>query len=162
MARSTALPIIENAAVAPQPGQHETARYWRDTEMNGLELLRATFVTHAFPRHTHEDRFVVGVIERGVQACVTKGSQDYFPAGTVVLLNPSTVHTGRAFDGIGYSRGESGVALLDDALAHIEARVVARHEAGDHTVLIAQVEAAEPRDGRPLLYYRGGYAQLER
>ena len=66
------------------------------------------------------------------------------------------------FDGIGYSRGESGVALLDDALAHIEARVVARHEAGDHTVFIAEVESAAPRDGRPLLYYRGGYAQLER
>jgi flavin reductase (DIM6/NTAB) family NADH-FMN oxidoreductase RutF len=66
------------------------------------------------------------------------------------------------FDGIGYSRGESGVALLDDALAHIEARVVARHDTGDHTVFIAEVEAAEPRDGRPLLYYRGGYAQLER
>lgn len=66
------------------------------------------------------------------------------------------------FDGIGYSRGESGVVLLDEALAHIEARVVARHEAGDHTVLIAEVEAAAPHDGRPLLYYRGGYAQLER
>jgi flavin reductase (DIM6/NTAB) family NADH-FMN oxidoreductase RutF len=66
------------------------------------------------------------------------------------------------FDGIGYSRGESGVALLDDALAHIEARVVARHEAGDHTVFIAEVQTAEPNDGRPLLYYRGGYAQLER
>jgi len=35
-------------------------------------------------------------------------------------------------------------------------------DAGDHTIFIASVERAEPRHGRPLLYYRGGYAQLER
>lgn len=66
------------------------------------------------------------------------------------------------FDGIGYSRGERGVALLDDALVHLECNVVARHEAGDHTIIVCAVERAEAFDGRPLLYYRGGYAQLER
>lgn len=66
------------------------------------------------------------------------------------------------FDGIGYERGESGVLLLDDALAHVECRLVAPHEAGDHTVFIGEVERASARDARPLLYYRGGYAQLER
>ena len=66
------------------------------------------------------------------------------------------------FDGVGYTRGENGVALLDDALVHLECTVVARHEAGDHTIVVCAVERAEPFDGRPLLYYRGGYAQLER
>ncbi len=66
------------------------------------------------------------------------------------------------FDGIGFTRGESGVALLDDALAHLECRVIERHEAGDHTLMIAEVERAAAHQHRPLLYYRGGYAQLER
>ena len=66
------------------------------------------------------------------------------------------------FDGVGYSRGESGVALLDDALAHLECHIVERHEAGDHTVIICAVNGATVHPGRPLLYYRGGYAQLER
>ena len=66
------------------------------------------------------------------------------------------------FDGIGYTRGENGVALLDDALVQLECKVEARHEAGDHTVVVCAVERAEAFDGRPLLYYRGGYAQLER
>ena len=66
------------------------------------------------------------------------------------------------FEGLGYFRGESGVVLLDDALAHVECTVVARHEAGDHTLFVAEVERATARDARPLLYYRGGYAQLER
>ncbi len=52
--------------------------------------------------------------------------------------------------------------LLDDALAHVECRVVEKREAGDHTVFIAAVERAVSHSGRPLLYYRGGYAQLER
>jgi flavin reductase (DIM6/NTAB) family NADH-FMN oxidoreductase RutF len=68
----------------------------------------------------------------------------------------------RRFDGIGYERGESGVILLDDALAHLECRIVATHEVGDHTMFVGEVESADARSARPLLYYRGGYAQLER
>lgn len=68
----------------------------------------------------------------------------------------------KRFDGVGYSRGQTGVALLDDALAHIECRRLEHHAAGDHTIVVGEVEAATPYDDRPLLYYRGGYAQLER
>ena len=74
----------------------------------------------------------------------------------------ATADSTRRFDGIGYRRGESGVVLLDDALAHLECRIVASHEAGDHTIFIGEVESATARSTRPLLYYRGGYAQLER
>lgn len=66
------------------------------------------------------------------------------------------------FDGVGYARGETGVALLDEALVHLECSVAARYEAGDHTILVCAVDRTESSDGRPLLYYRGGYAQLER
>ncbi len=66
------------------------------------------------------------------------------------------------FDGIGYTRGESGVVLLDEGLAHMEGTIVARHDAGDHTIHVARVDRAVPFAARPLLYYRGGYAQLER
>jgi flavin reductase (DIM6/NTAB) family NADH-FMN oxidoreductase RutF len=68
----------------------------------------------------------------------------------------------KRFDGIGYRRGAHQVALLDDALAHLECRRVAQHEAGDHTIVIGEVEGAEVADVKPLLYYRGGFAQLER
>lgn len=74
----------------------------------------------------------------------------------------STVESMHRFEGIGFSRGESGVVLLDDALAHLECRMSAAHPAGDHTIFIGEVERATARSTRPLLYYRGGYAQLER
>jgi flavin reductase (DIM6/NTAB) family NADH-FMN oxidoreductase RutF len=66
------------------------------------------------------------------------------------------------FDGIAYTRGEAGVVLFEDSLAHLECRIIRHYDGGDHTVFIAEVDRAAPRDGRPLLYYRGGYAQLER
>jgi len=74
----------------------------------------------------------------------------------------ATAESTRRFDGIGYRRGESGVLLLDDALAHLECRIVASHDTGDHTMFVGEVETATARNARPLLYYRGGYAQLER
>jgi flavin reductase (DIM6/NTAB) family NADH-FMN oxidoreductase RutF len=74
----------------------------------------------------------------------------------------STVESMHRFEGIGFARGDSGVVLLDDALAHLECRLVANHPAGDHTIFIGEVERATARGARPLLYYRGGYAQLER
>jgi flavin reductase (DIM6/NTAB) family NADH-FMN oxidoreductase RutF len=74
----------------------------------------------------------------------------------------ASVDSSHRFDGLGYTRGESGVVLLDDALAHMECSVFARYEVGDHTLFIGEVDRASARDARPLLYYRGGYAQLER
>jgi flavin reductase (DIM6/NTAB) family NADH-FMN oxidoreductase RutF len=74
----------------------------------------------------------------------------------------ATAESTRRFDGIGYRRGESGLVLLDDALAHLECRIVASHDVGDHTMFVGEVESASARSARPLLYYRGGYAQLER
>lgn len=69
---------------------------------------------------------------------------------------------GSRFDGIGYTRADSGVVLVDGAIAHLECRLVGKHEAGDHMIYVAEVEWADCGQERPLLYYRGGYAQLER
>lgn len=66
------------------------------------------------------------------------------------------------FDGIGYARGLTGCVLLNDVLGYIEGRLVDSYSRGDHTIFVAEVEAAAAYSDRPLLYYRGGYAQLER
>jgi flavin reductase (DIM6/NTAB) family NADH-FMN oxidoreductase RutF len=66
------------------------------------------------------------------------------------------------FDGIAYERGENGVVLLADALAHLECHVTEHYPGGDHTIFVGEVDRAVPRQGHPLLYYRGGYALMER
>ena len=64
------------------------------------------------------------------------------------------------FEGVGYSMSELNLPLLDGAVAHIECAREAMYPGGDHTILIGRVLAGRAFDGRPLLYYRGGYASL--
>lgn len=66
------------------------------------------------------------------------------------------------FEGVGYTRVQSGIPVLDDVVAVIECRRTTLYDGGDHTIILAEVGAARVADGKPLLYYRGGYAQLER
>lgn len=55
----------------------------------------------------------------------------------------------------------NGCPALEDALAHFECEVEARHEAGDHIIMIGRVLHFEySEDGRPLLYHRGSYRGL--
>lgn len=74
----------------------------------------------------------------------------------------SDVEAEMRFDGIGYTRGPKGAPILDDVLAVIECTLVSYIDGGDHGVFIGAVETAVTEELRPLLYYRGGYAQLER
>lgn len=64
------------------------------------------------------------------------------------------------FDGIGYHLNRQGLAVLDGVLAHVECEHYADFEAGDHTIVVGRVIGGATTDGRPLLYYRGGYAGL--
>jgi len=64
------------------------------------------------------------------------------------------------FDGIGYHLSPEGLILLDGALAHIVCERHGTYPAGDHTIVLGRVIGGATNDGRPLLYYRGGYAAL--
>jgi flavin reductase (DIM6/NTAB) family NADH-FMN oxidoreductase RutF len=66
------------------------------------------------------------------------------------------------FEGVGFSRTRNDIVVLDDVLGIIECNRFALHDAGDHTVIVGEVEATRAENGSPLIYYRGGYAQLER
>ena len=66
------------------------------------------------------------------------------------------------FEGVGFSRSRNGIVVLDDVLGVIECNRVALHDGGDHTIVVGEVEAGRVENGSPLLYYRGGYAQMER
>jgi flavin reductase (DIM6/NTAB) family NADH-FMN oxidoreductase RutF len=64
------------------------------------------------------------------------------------------------FDGVGYHMGPDGQVLLDGALAHIECERHATYPGGDHTIILGRVIGGDTRDGRPLVYFRGGYTEL--
>lgn len=65
------------------------------------------------------------------------------------------------FEGVGYHRSPDGLVLLDGALAYIECERYAVYPGGDHSIVLGRVIGGSVGEGRPLLYYRGGYGSLE-
>ncbi len=59
-----------------------------------------------------------------------------------------------------YRSTGSGQVILEGAIAAIECEGYTRFEVGDHTVFVGRVIGGEVKDGRPLLYFRGGYHEL--
>lgn len=66
------------------------------------------------------------------------------------------------FVDVSHTRGANGVVQLTGALALLECRITARHAAGDHTIVVGEVEQARADEGDPLLYFRGRYARISR
>ena len=110
-----------------------------------------------------------------ILVCVDRGAtmHDHLYAATTFAINLLSIEQEALsrrfaesrddrFDGVGYTRDLTGAALLDDSLAHLECTTWARYDGGDHTIIVGRVDRAAARDARPLLYYRGGYAQIER
>lgn len=53
-----------------------------------------------------------------------------------------------------------GLAVVEGAIAQLVCRVADRHDAGDHTLFIGEVEAVATTDDAPLLYFKGRYGKL--
>jgi flavin reductase (DIM6/NTAB) family NADH-FMN oxidoreductase RutF len=64
------------------------------------------------------------------------------------------------FNGVAYRQNQRGIAVLDGVVAHIECEKQSTAPGGDHTVFIGVVVGGSVTERRPLLYYRGGYAEL--
>ena len=104
---------------------------------------------------------------------IGKDSSSYQPlrlAGswTASLLAGDQTHVAQHFarsgippialwNGVDVHDGKRG-PLIDDALAWLECRTVAEHDAGDHTILVGEVESSElGRTGAGLIYRGGAY-----
>src|SRR5262249_2932915 len=108
-----------------------------------------------------------------VLVCVDKRSESHphFHASHIFAVNflavdhehlshHFAVSGGDKFVDLTYRTGAIGAPLLADSLGYLECRTIDVAEGGDHTIFIGQVEAADARDGEPLLYFRGSYRQI--
>lgn len=65
------------------------------------------------------------------------------------------------WQGVKHRIGETGVPLLEGALATFECEVEARHEAGDHLLVLGRVLRLEvPEEADPLVFFRSHYREL--
>jgi len=65
------------------------------------------------------------------------------------------------FAGIDWEPGREGVPLLTGALATLECKIVAEHAAGDHWIVVGQVDGLRRRPlGQPLVFFDGAFSAL--
>jgi flavin reductase (DIM6/NTAB) family NADH-FMN oxidoreductase RutF len=68
------------------------------------------------------------------------------------------------FADIPFHTGKTGAAIFDDCIAYVDCRVVAAHEAGDHTLFIGEVldlGFGNAKDAQPLLWLDGKYTTID-
>jgi AraC-like DNA-binding protein len=94
----------------------EWSRIWHNTQLD-VELLQASYVQHAYPRHFHE-YYVLCVIEQGFQSFTHQDARHFTPPGGVILINPGAVHTGEAVDERGFQ-----MRCLYPSLSHMQTAV---------------------------------------
>lgn len=73
----------------------EQARHWEYPALPGVDLLRARYVRHTFPRHAH-DGYVIAAVTGGVEGIGLPDRAERAGAGAVVLINPETPHSAYA------------------------------------------------------------------
>lgn len=68
---------------------------------------------------------------------------------------------GDKFASIGWSSTESNSPRIDGVLAWIDCDLDAVHESGDHEIVVGRVKGLGlGHEGDPLVFFRGGYANL--
>jgi 3-hydroxy-9,10-secoandrosta-1,3,5(10)-triene-9,17-dione monooxygenase reductase component len=61
------------------------------------------------------------------------------------------------FAGIDFETGPDGIPVLPGCLANLSCRTRNRHDGGDHTIFVAEVESATTSEMPPLIYWKGKY-----
>jgi len=108
-------------------------------------------------------RSVLGHFCTGVT--IVAGVDDGVPLGLTCQEDLSRVFAtpgADKFRGVAWRPGATGSPILGDVLAWVDCRIMARHDAGDHLIIIGRVLELEAAGrGRPLLAYRGGYGRFD-
>jgi flavin reductase (DIM6/NTAB) family NADH-FMN oxidoreductase RutF len=79
------------------------------------------------------------------------------------LARTFAVSGGNKFTGVAWHKSESRSPILDDVLAFVDCRIESVQDAGDHFLAVASVLALEisREGGHPLVFYRGGFTNVE-
>ena len=111
-----------------------------------LVAFCAAYASTTWPRIERAGRFCVNILgedqEELCRVMATKGADK--------------------FHGIGWSPSVNESPVLDGALAWIDCTIDAEHDAGDHVIVVGRVhDLGLEEEGKPLLFFRGGYGRFD-
>ncbi len=76
------------------------------------------------------------------------------------LSRKFAVSGGNKFEGVAYRIGANGAPIVEGVLAFIECTLYAAYDGGDHSIYLGEIQQAEIHEGKPLVFFRGGYRAL--
>lgn len=82
----------------PKRNDDNRATFWSDAVLDGLDLLKADFGSHAYPPHMHRE-LVVAVTEAGGADYVSRGLPAQARSDRVMVFNPQEPHASRIAEG---------------------------------------------------------------
>ena len=93
-------------------------RSWMVAEIPHLECFRGVGFVHEYPRHSHST-WAIGIVDEGTGGIWHRGSNESLGPGTVIAVNPGTVHTGYPLQktGISHSMLYVGDELVRNVLS---------------------------------------------
>lgn len=110
-----------------------------------LVLFVAARTSQSWPRIRHAGHFCANVLGEAQEE----------------LCRRFAIKGSDKFAGVGWRPGSTGAPHLDGCLATVECEIDAVHEAGDHDIVVGRVvDLGLAAEGRPLLFYRGGYGRF--
>ena len=132
----------------------------RDAEDRAIGITVNSFASVSL-----EPRLVLWCIDRGSALFdLFAGAEAYavsvLGAGDEQVSNRFASPDSHHFEPDDLDTMSTGAPLLKSRLAGFDCRVRARHEAGDHLILIGEAVDFDCADGDPLLYVNSGYAEL--
>jgi flavin reductase (DIM6/NTAB) family NADH-FMN oxidoreductase RutF len=108
-----------------------------------LVLWSVDRAARRFPYFDAADHYAIHVLSAEQQDLCTQVARDAH------ALNDTPHHL-----------NADGVPLIDHCLARFECRRVAVHGAGDHVIIVGQVQRTEMRNGQPLTFFAGEFGTL--
>lgn len=81
--------------MASRTGQSWQLRFWRVPQLDNLELLHASNITHDYPSHMHEEHSLA-VMLRGTETTTIRGTSHIAHAGELVFINAEEVHSNQS------------------------------------------------------------------
>ncbi|MDP2701839.1 MAG: flavin reductase family protein [Candidatus Rokubacteria bacterium] len=116
-----------------------------------MVLVCVAHDAHSYQALAAAKRFAVNILAGHHEAVSTR------------FATKPAAHPSEKFEGVDFRQSALGLPVLKDSLAELECETVHAYPAGDHTIFVGRVEAADAHgdaDLEPLLYYRGKYRRI--
>ena len=108
-----------------------------------LVLWSPSKTSRRYPAFAAADHYAIHVLSEGQRDVCQTFAQDGF-----------------ALARMHHDVSEAGVPLIAGCLARFECRRTALHDAGDHVLVVGEVQRAEWRLGEPLAFFGGKYGKF--